>query len=128
MWSAIIGGLAGLVTGAVGSLVAPWVALKVEHQRQVHADRRQRVAEWRAGLASVEANLTPGRNPFIQGAFVGEPWFATLRPHLDPATVNGWESPGARYIHFNEAGSRRDGVAMQLADEIDRIAREWDVV
>lgn len=51
---ALIGGAAGLVTGTIGSLLAPWSQWGVEKRRLRRDSRVQRLAEWRAGIAILD--------------------------------------------------------------------------
>jgi hypothetical protein len=88
---AVIGGVAGLVTGTAGSLTAPWAQWGVEQRRL----RRQRsvdlIAEWRAGIDALRAAEDeaapripfPGRTRETRGA--GTSWLARIhliRPRL----------------------------------------------
>jgi len=54
--AAVVGGLAGLASGALASVVAPWVNWGIEKRRFRLQRRRELVGEWRAGLADAEAN------------------------------------------------------------------------
>ena len=54
--AAIIAAVAGLATGTLGSLVAPWVQWRIETRRE--RLKGTRVNEWRAGLAEAEGYET----------------------------------------------------------------------
>ncbi|HEX5317039.1 MAG TPA: hypothetical protein VFX22_10355, partial [Candidatus Kapabacteria bacterium] len=47
MNSTIISAIIGLVTGAIGSLIAPWSQWLVERHRALLANRKSQLNEWR---------------------------------------------------------------------------------
>ncbi len=53
---ALIGGGAGMATGVVGSLFAPWANWGVEKRRLARQRRIERIEEWRAGVAELLAD------------------------------------------------------------------------
>ncbi len=120
MTEALVGGLAGIVTGAIASLIAPWVNWRIERVRQLHADRRARVDEWRQGLADAESN-----DRMEDRRFLREPWYLSLRPHLDVGAVGELETQ--RRFTATLGGAQRHRHASTLSDEIDRISQEWRV-
>ena len=54
MWPAIIGGVSGLATGVLGAILAPWAKWRVDREQATRTWRRERLTEWRAGLAEAE--------------------------------------------------------------------------
>ncbi|MFC6157191.1 hypothetical protein [Kribbella jiaozuonensis] len=123
--TALIGAGAGLLSGGIASLVAPWVTWQLERRRQLHKDRLAMLAEWREGLREAESN-SPQMDRLR--SFLTTPWYKTLRPHLNPSLRDDLEltpilagSIGTPVIKY------RQDVAVLLNDEIDRIAKEWDM-
>jgi hypothetical protein len=45
--SAIIGGAAGLITGIIGSLFAPWINWGIEKKRKKQDRRAELIKQWR---------------------------------------------------------------------------------
>lgn len=74
MVAAVVGGVAGLATGALASVVAPWVNWGIERRRLRLERRQELIAEWRTGLAEAEeAGLFGGR-----GGYLHLPWYQSL--------------------------------------------------
>jgi len=144
--SALIGGVSGLITGAVGSLFAPWVNWGVEKRRLRRQERSDQVAEWRAGvdaLRKTEDEVSPiipfpggpGRPPsqLVVSTGHGDPlsadvgwmgWFLSLRPHLSsPARA---QVDRLRNQRIAERG--HGTLPGLLMDEINRIAKGWGLV
>lgn len=136
VWAALIGGAAGLATGVVGSLVAPWVNWGVDKRRFQHERRRALIDEWRAGVAATEQegdwdNLD--REPWWQtispyvSAYRRGPWWRRLRKRIarkpkTPAPM----PPSGRTIIVSQTGARI-GLAVEIRDVINRKARRWRV-
>jgi len=60
--TALIGGVAGLFTGAIASLAAPWSQWGVEQRRVRHQRRTDLIAAWRAGIEeqrAIEDEISP---------------------------------------------------------------------
>jgi hypothetical protein len=78
MWAAIIGGICGLLTGVLGAILAPWAKWRVDREQATREWRRERLEEWRTGLAVSERlpDALDDRD-FLQTA-----WYASLRQHL----------------------------------------------
>jgi hypothetical protein len=128
----VLGVVAGASTaGALGivRLVTetwfPWMAANSEHRHQMianmHSQRADAVAQWRAGLAGARdayrqwaAGPRDGDAPNV----VGDEWFEGLRPHL-PTT-----GEAAKYRTAHEISCDNPTVAL-LSLEIGRIEQEW---
>jgi hypothetical protein len=128
----VLGVVAGASTaGALGivRLVTetwfPRMAANSEHRHQMianmHSQRADAVAQWRAGLAGA-------RNAYRQWAagprdnsppnVVGDEWFEGLRPHL-PTT-----GEAAKYRTAHEITCDNPTVAL-LSLEIGRVEKQW---
>src|ERR1043166_9523274 len=70
---AIIAAVVGLLSGVVGSLVAPWVQWGIEKKRFKMNRRLKYVRAWRNFV---------GSNDFTQANFKDTKTFKTLRPYL----------------------------------------------
>lgn len=86
--SAVIGGAAGLGTGVIGSLLAPWSMWGVEKRRQQFQRRHALIDEWRRGIAE---HLRSGD---ADGTLPRQAWYsATLAKHVDRQVAKdrlGW--------------------------------------
>ncbi|SRX93244.1 hypothetical protein MSP7336_01480 [Mycobacterium shimoidei] len=112
VWAAVIGGVAGLATGALGSVIAPWVNWGIEKRRSDRQHRRDLVKAWREGV-------TYEGHDFVLA--LNSNWYETLRPNMKPETVERLERqrtsivPPDNHRHFKDV----------FTGEIDRIEREW---
>lgn len=116
LWAAIIGGGAGLLTGALSALVAPWAKWQVDKKRIQLEHRSVSLKLWRDGLASYRQF---GLDPTTAG------WYQQLRPLLTNNAKAMVEQPR---IPVTTSGERRAVIAsfaVTLTEEIDRIEREW---
>jgi|SRR3954470_1899904 hypothetical protein len=118
MSDTVVVALIGLVAGAAGSLAAPWANWGVEKKRETLAHRRALIASWRTGLAEYERRLVKGE--VADGEPMTLEWYSTLRPHLNK--VNDIEG-GNRFVAV--VSSNREVDAVIIADELDRIERDW---
>lgn len=73
LWSIVIPALCGLLTGVIGSLVAPWVHWRIELKRERLQHRRGLVAQCRAKVGGVG---------FQPKEFWGTPEYAMIEPYL----------------------------------------------
>jgi hypothetical protein len=55
--AAIVGAVAGIITGSIGSLFAPWANWRVEQRKQRLLYRRELIVKWRAMLAELRTGL-----------------------------------------------------------------------
>ncbi len=58
VWAAVIGGVAGLATGALSSLIAPWANWGVERRREQLKHKRDLISSWRTGISTIDATGT----------------------------------------------------------------------
>lgn len=113
--NAIIAGVIGLVTGAIGSLVAPWVQWGIEKRRKRYERRVELVKRWRELVLS---------ESFERKMFVRHPCYGSLRPllqeevrkNLENLSISAAsETPRSPLISFQKA----------LLEEIARIEKSW---
>jgi len=112
----VISGIVGLVTGAAGSLIAPWAQWAVEKRRNRFSYQRELVASWRDAIE---------RFDWPAGSFGDTAAYSSLRPHMRPETVQRLESRTA----FVPADGRGElGEKHVLLDEVAHIEKEWRLV
>lgn len=115
----VIPAVVGVVTGAIGSLFAPWANWGVEKKRQRLQARRLMVERWRQVLSDPELE---------QRIFAGSPEYSALRPYLPKKLVNEIEDDRT----FREDRIRAGGVGALAPDILDEVARiereEWKLL
>ena len=79
--TAIIAGVAGLFTGIIGSLIAPWVHWGIEKRRNLTAYRREKIMNWKK---FIEHN-------YNDTTFQNSALYSELRPHLSKRTIQSIE-------------------------------------
>jgi hypothetical protein len=142
---ALIGGGAGLITGALSSLIAPWSQWGVEKRRLTHQLRVEQVRTWRAGveeLRQIEDEVCPSHpvpGPPGSGGYtvrsssdVPDPsranagrmaWYVSLRDQLDEEAREKAEALRKQRIF-----DRSENLPDFLAIEIGRIERRWKLI
>jgi hypothetical protein len=155
---ALIGGGAGLVTGTIGSLFAPWSQWGVEKQRLRREGRLGKLIEWRSGIAELDQKgadfaalweLEPppaGRVPTnlikaeldLRRALELDrlSWFQSLSNHLEPGLREQLREPQKNIVRPGSDGTPRfygpdelaGVVASKLAAEVARIELEWNLL
>jgi len=134
---ALIGGGTGLVTGAIGSLFAPWANWGVEKRRSRQQCRAERIKEWREGIAELryaEQESTPrrpeGHLAFVTSAEIANPnlttksWWTTLKPELSRGAHKKLSS-----LTSQSLANRQGKVPDLLEREIARIERDkWKLI
>jgi len=126
IWAAVIGGIAGLVTGALGSVIAPWVSWGIEKRREDRKHKRDLIMSWRTGIASIddEGSDVDGlpRGYLMQhtSRYFRTPWYETLRPYLSEFHRVNFEKNNT-----SVAGGTPRSLKNLIAGEVDRIEREW---
>ena len=111
MTAAIVGGVAGVVTGGITSLIAPWAQWGVDKRRLRRAERRNVIA---AGRDCIRTH--PDRSGLLLDGRYME-----LRSYLTPEEREAAEAPEQ---------SGHDSAAIEarfdtLSAAIDRLEREW---
>lgn len=114
---AVIGGVSGLVSGGIVTLVAPWSSWGIEKRRLRREHRVKRIAEWRAGASQLGEDVH-----FMELEW--SPWYVTLLPEMRRKTIEAVDaaSQGSSYENYNV-------VATLIIEEIAYIEREkWELV
>lgn len=116
----IIAAGAGLLAGAVGSLVAPWVHWAIEARRERLASRRRLIAELRATINHHMAE----DDDF---GFLRDTAYSRLRPYMDPKVVESLERPSTFHVRKDIPGAP-PATLSSLAREVSRIERDWKLI
>lgn len=116
LWAAAVGGGAGLATGAVSSLLAPWAKWSTEKRQIKMQHRYALLARWREGVANYSSRSF---------SLPSTSWYQQLRSHLSFHAIATVEAPRVPIATDLERSERRQTVAVTLAEKIDRIERKW---
>jgi hypothetical protein len=117
LWATVAGGVSGLITGTIGSLVAPWANWQVEKRREKLRAKRERVAEWRKELGEAQGYLSAEVYDNVRETRC----FAQLEPFMTREETAVIEGSGE-----DEDGGV-DGVGILLA-VVDRVEKEWGLI
>ena len=115
--NAIIAGVVGLFTGAVGSLIAPWVQWGIEKRRKRYEKRVELVKEWRELVLN---------ESFEREDLLKHPSYGALRERLTQKTRQNLENLG-KVTHVHNDTSPFDYYQQQLLKEIARIEKSWEL-
>lgn len=121
----MISAIAGVVTGAIGSLLAPWATWGVEKKRTRQERRSELIQQARKMLNAPPSNIEFRRSEL----------YSRLRPHLSQQAIDAVE--GELDDEGNETiviviGEGRGGCinpyAHLVLDEISSLEAKWDLI
>ena len=111
----LIAGGVGLVSGAIGSLIAPWVQWGVEKRRKRYEKRVKQIEQWKELIWS---------ETFDRFQLIRHPSYSSLQGLLSKETRWMLESS----THVIEIGSPFDPYQRALLKEIHRIEKSWGLI
>ena len=106
----------GLLTGALGSLVAPWVNWGVEKRRLKRDDRKAAISRWRGNAQGIWI-------PHAERAFPSSDGFNAMKPHLSSETIGAIE---AWVVAPSE--DLRIEVQRLLNADLAALERKWELI
>jgi hypothetical protein len=109
--AALIGGIAGLVTGTIGSLIAPWVHWGIEKRRSQIERQRTLIDNARLKLSGGK----PSRENIRQSSA-----YAIIRSHLSPELVNNIEQ-------INRSGGE-ETIQKNIMKELAELEKKWKLI
>lgn len=114
----IIAGVIGLITGAIGSLIAPWVQWGIEKRRIKQKRRIELLEEWRRIISKPN---------FDRKDLLESPYYASLRNLLKEEVRKEIERPSNSFrVKLNSPTGNYDKDL--LLEEIARIEKEWGLI
>lgn len=116
--SAIIGGVAGLVTGTIVSIFAPWIHWGIEKKRSKLAAQRELIKQWREML--LDEN-------FSRSILLNHPLYGPLREMLSKEVISDLERPARHIVVVANNPSINHDQTVVLR-EIARIEKLWDLI
>lgn len=81
-WEYIISGIVGLLTGAIGSLVAPWIVWNIDKKKENRSDRIDLIRQLRIYLETYEPK---------DDSFLNSHNYIRIRPYLSDSLINDLE-------------------------------------
>ncbi len=117
--TALIGGGSGLVSGAIASLIAPWVHWGIEKRRTRRESRRALIAEAREYVAS---------HLFGGATFSAKPIYSQLKPHLHREVIEVIENYEELLDQQDDPGTFPRLFREQVLNEISRVERKWTLI
>jgi hypothetical protein len=117
--AALISGVVGLFSGAVGSLIAPWVNWGIEKRRKQFESRSELIRQWREIIANTE---------FDRSTMLKNPLYGALRPLLSPEALKNIERPSTHLYSVIGGPPIDNHDRVTLLHEVARIEREWELV
>ncbi|MCC7254378.1 MAG: hypothetical protein IT467_00425 [Dokdonella sp.] len=114
-WGVVVSAVAGLISGGIASLIAPWVQWSIEKRRQLSTERRNKLKAWRGYLGAVYRD---------QQQFQDSVEFSEMRPHLSEKTRAAIEG---RQITVR-VGRGGDVVKGLILDDLAELERKWDLL
>ena len=113
----VIPAVVGLVSGLIGSLIAPWVNWGIEKRRVNMEARRRFIADARA-----ELQHNPDKEKFRDSVL-----YSRLHPHLSDQTSQEIESDAM----IVKVGGRANGInnfIPQVLDDIRKLEAKWNLL
>src|SRR5215211_2793837 len=119
------GAIAGLISGVIGSLIAPWVHWAIEKRHNLFNYRRELVETWRNELEHYD---------YESGNVRTTATYSAIRPHLKQGVRERLESPRTVHVESESregvsdvtvSGKSPASVKNMLLDEVARLEQQW---
>jgi hypothetical protein len=138
VWAGIIGGIAGVITGGISSIIAPWANWGVEKRNQKLQHRRKLVEEWREMITwavfAYEHQPEDQDLSFVE-TLERKTAFLSLKPHLTQSVVESLQrvndekgtirvAQNGETIRINSSST----TVSLLVNAIAEIERKWELV
>lgn len=111
-----ISGIIGLFTGAVASLIAPWINWHIEKKKNERMEKEKLIENLRLYVLR--------KNP-KDIEFINSIDYIRIRPYLSNKFVEELENSNETVIIMG--GATRSNYQSELLEQIDRIEEEWNV-
>jgi hypothetical protein len=120
-WDKVITAGIGVITGGIGSLIAPWWNWRIELKRLRFQQKKDTIAKWRTMLAeAIQKSAEKGDE--IQKFLEANADFYSLQEQLAPDTINGLFG---RTFVVPPDRSTVDGVVGLIGRDISAAERKW---
>src|SRR5437667_1750876 len=118
VWAALIGGLTGVITGGIASIISPWANWGIEKRKEKLAYRRELIRKWRVMIAELY-KISPMKLPepkVFGDQIIQKPDWSSLQAHISPELFQEIKNHWAHY----EFGDIHNGILPKIADENGR--------
>ncbi len=122
VWAAIVGGFAGIVTGSISSIIAPWVNWRIERKRRLTEDRKEAIHGWREMIMGYR--FYAEHNKPSQLHLELERRWISLEPNLPASVIQRVTGYQERAISPEE---REEFVTYMLV-EVAKLERKWGLL
>jgi hypothetical protein len=120
VWAAIVGGIAGVVTGSISALIAPWANWCIEKRRENLAHKRKLIANARTMIAEIAKAQAGSRLQLLER----REEFHAIKKHLSEPLIKELYRP--QTIKFGS--TTIDSALTFFADELSELERKWKLV
>ena len=122
VWAAIVGGVAGIVTGSLSSLFAPWVHWGIEKRRRKLDKRIELIGRWRDMILGWRFYSDHTR-PTVLSLDLERGW-VSLKPNLGRSVIQ----EVARYQERDISAIELDELVNFLLTEVAKLEKQWKLV
>ena len=112
LWSIIVPALVGLLSGVLGTFIAPWVNWGIEKRRQQLLHRKTILEGCRERIASQWVSHLD---------FMASPDWPYVEPYLDPKVLDCFRKPNHGLSDYSGA----DAYKMAVNNALIRLAKDW---
>lgn len=113
-WTIVVSATAGLVSGVIGSLIAPWVSWRIERVRLKTEYQRKRIADWRAAIEKAQS--------FDEFKYTST--FAEIRQHMSKPDL---DSLFTAWITSGSGNTEKMKLA-KLLEEVNKVEKKWNLI
>jgi hypothetical protein len=115
----LLSALLGLLSGALGSLIAPWVHWGIEKRRDKRNARRDLALNAREYIAS---------KSFSAFYFYQETYFIRLKPYIDKKVIDWVENFEKYYDAVEDPSNLQEDLKVELLKQLQRIEKKWGLI
>jgi hypothetical protein len=127
--AAIVGAVAGIITGSIGSLFAPWATWGIEKRKQKLARQRELVDKWRVMLSEIQhPEDTHGQ---LGSVLSRHPHWPSLKPHLPEEAMQMLQMNWHSNLYTDRVKSPNPATQeaiLSLMDDVGNIEKRWELV
>lgn len=114
----LVTAIIGLISGALGSLIAPWIHWSIEKRKSKLEYKKSLISNWRQFIEEFD---------WVNNEFGNSSVYGAMRSYMNDEIVKKFEAQ--RTFHMPPDGGRGKNLKKQwAADEVSRIEREWDLL
>lgn len=115
----LLSAIFGLISGAIASLIAPWVYWGIEKKRKRRTARNELVLNARKYIES----------QYFSGLrFHKEACFVQLKPYLKKSIIEHIMNFEEYYEFVDDPGELDSNLRVELLDQLQRIEKKWGLI